>query len=121
MIIKENNKLLLNKSLLKGTLFSLFSFINKGLVFLLLLILANFIAPAEYGYLGLFSTVAMVVGYFVAMSSEGYFSYRKTGNLYITGTGRKNMCKLPILGNMASRLHIWVVLMVSLAYRQQLQ
>lgn len=74
MIIKENNKLLLNKSLLKGTLFSLFSFINKGLVFLLLLILANFIAPAEYGYLGLFSTVAMVVGYFVAMSSEGYFS-----------------------------------------------
>ncbi len=54
MIIKENNKLLLNKSLLKGTLFSLFSFINKGLVFLLLLILANFIAPAEYGYLGLF-------------------------------------------------------------------
>ena len=74
MIIKENNKRFLNKSFLKGTLFSLFSFINKGLVFLLLLILANFIAPAEYGYLGLFSTVAMVVGYFVAMSSEGYFS-----------------------------------------------
>lgn len=61
-----------NKSLLNGMLFSLFSFINKGFVFLLLLILANYIAPAEYGYLSLFVTVIMVIGYFMALSTEGY-------------------------------------------------
>lgn len=63
-----------NKSLLNGALFSLFSFINRGFIFLLLLILANYISPAEYGYLSLFSTVVMVSMYFVAMSTEGYLS-----------------------------------------------
>lgn len=63
-----------NKSLLNGAMFSGFSFINKGFIFLLLLILANYITPAEYGYLSLFSTVVMVVSYFMAMSTEGYMS-----------------------------------------------
>lgn len=65
-------KIVSNKSLLNGAFFSLFSFINKGFVFLLLLILANYIAPAEYGYLSLFVTVTMVIGYFMALSTEGY-------------------------------------------------
>lgn len=64
----------LSKSLGNGILFSVFSFINKGFSFLLLLILANYIAPAEYGYLSLFGTVVMVMGYFMAMSTEGYMS-----------------------------------------------
>ena len=63
-----------NKTLLKGGLFSLYSFVNKGFSFILLLILANYIVPAEYGYLSLFSTVVMVLGYFMALSSEGYMS-----------------------------------------------
>ena len=63
-----------NKSLVNGSLFSIFSFINRGFSFLLLLILANYITPAEYGYLSLFSTVVMVVSYFMAMSTEGYMS-----------------------------------------------
>lgn len=63
-----------NKTLLNGALFSGFSFINRGFSFLLLLILANYITPAEYGYLSLFSTVVMVIGYFMAMSTEGYMS-----------------------------------------------
>lgn len=63
-----------NKTLLRGGLFSIYSFINRGFSFLLLLILANYIAPAEYGYLSLFSTVVMVLGYFMALSSEGYMS-----------------------------------------------
>lgn len=63
-----------NKSLLNGAMFSGFSFINRGFSFLLLLILANYITPAEYGYLSLFSTVVMVVSYFMAMSTEGYMS-----------------------------------------------
>jgi O-antigen/teichoic acid export membrane protein len=67
-IIKEN------KTLLRGGLFSIYSFVNRGFAFILLLILANYIAPAEYGYLSLFSTVVMVLGYFIALSSEGYMS-----------------------------------------------
>jgi len=85
------NKLCLiknNKTLLNGALFSIFSFINKGFGFLLLLILANYIAPAEYGYLNLYNTVVMVVGYFIAMSSEGYLcvSYFREGEVGIKNT-----------------------------------
>lgn len=75
-------------SLKDGMLFSLFSFINRGFSFLLLLILANYIAPAEYGYLGLFATVLMVIGFFMAMSTEGYLSvaFFKDGELGIKRT-----------------------------------
>ena len=61
-----------NKTMRNGALFASFSFLNKGFGFLLLLILATFITPAEYGYLSLYTTVLMVVGYFIALSSEGY-------------------------------------------------
>lgn len=67
-------KLRSNNTLLKGGLFSIYSFINRGIAFVLLLILANYIAPAEYGYLSLFSTVVMLLGYFIALSSEGYMN-----------------------------------------------
>ena len=75
-------------SLKDGMLFSLFSFINRGFSFLLLLILANYIAPAEYGYLGLFTTVLMVIGFFMAMSTEGYMSvaFFKDGELGVKRT-----------------------------------
>ena len=63
-----------NETIINGSLFSLFSFINRGFSFLLLLILANYILPAEYGYLNLFGTVVMLVGYFIALSTEGYLS-----------------------------------------------
>ncbi len=71
-----------NKSLMNGAMFSLFSFVNRGFSFLLLLILANYILPSEYGFLNLYSTVVMVIGFFTAMSTEGYFSvaYFKENN-----------------------------------------
>ena len=62
----------MNKSFIHGILFSGFSFINRGIGFLLLLILANYLTPSEYGYLNLFNTVVMIVGYFMVMSAEGY-------------------------------------------------
>lgn len=73
-IKQKMEDLIHNKSLMSGVLFSLFSFVNQGLNFLLLLVLANYITPAEYGYLGLFNTVVMVVGYFRVFSTEGYIS-----------------------------------------------
>lgn len=71
-----------DKALLNGFLFSLFSFINKGFSFLLVIMLANYLSPAEYGYLSLFVTVIMIVGYFMALSTEGYLSvsYFKIGS-----------------------------------------
>lgn len=61
-----------NRSLMNGALFSLFSFINRGFGFVLLLILANYMPPAEYGYLGLFNTVTMLMGFFVCLQVDGY-------------------------------------------------
>lgn len=64
-----------NRNLFNGALFSLFSFINKGLIFFLLLVLANYIGPKEYGYLSFFSTLLTVFGFIIALSSEGYLSF----------------------------------------------
>lgn len=63
-----------NKSVVNGALFSLFSFINRGFSFFLLLILANYMPPDEYGYLGLFQTVIMVMSICVSLQLEGYLS-----------------------------------------------
>lgn len=59
---------------MNGALFSIFSFINRGFGFFLLMILANYITPAEYGYLSLFNTIVTVLSYFKALSTEGYMS-----------------------------------------------
>lgn len=63
-----------NSNLRNGLLFSAFSFINKGFSFILILILVNFISPADYGLLNLFGTVVMVIGYVMALSTDNYLS-----------------------------------------------
>lgn len=80
-IISKLKSISANKSIRNGTLFSLFSFINRGFSFFLLLVLANYILPTDYGYLSLFGTVVMLLGYFFAMSTEGYMTvaYFKDG------------------------------------------
>lgn len=77
------SKIKKNKTLVNGSLFSLFSFFNQGISFILLIILANFIAPAEYGQLSLFNTLIMFLGYFIVLSSDGFLSisYFKTTKL----------------------------------------
>lgn len=71
----------LNKSAVNASLFSLFSFFNQGVNFILLLVLAKFILPEDYGELSLFNTFVMFIGYFIAMSTTGYesISYFKKG------------------------------------------
>lgn len=63
-----------NKTLLNGGLFSIYSFFNEGIAFLLLILLANYIAPAEYGQLSMFNTIVSFMGYFVALSTQGFIS-----------------------------------------------
>lgn len=52
----------------------MFSFFNEGISFILLILLANYIAPGEYGKLSLFNTVVTIMGYFIALSSQGFVS-----------------------------------------------
>lgn len=50
----------------------MFSFFNKGLNFLLLIVIANFLTPDAYGELSLFTTFVTLTGYVICLSSEGY-------------------------------------------------
>ena len=68
------DKIMQNKTLKNGALFSLFSFANQGASFVLLILLANYIAPVEYGKLSLFNTVVMFLSYLVGFSTQGYIS-----------------------------------------------
>ena len=72
--------ILKSKQVLNGGLFVLYSFLNKGIGFLLLIILASFIAPDEYGRYSLFTTVVSFLGFFISLSTDGYLSvsYFKT-------------------------------------------
>ena len=72
--MKLLSKIKSNETIINGSLFSFFSFVNKGFLFLLLLVLANYISPAEYGFLSLFNTVTLLIGYFITLSTEGYLS-----------------------------------------------
>lgn len=78
MVIKEYfmiKKILKgNKTLVKGTLFSLFSFFNKGTSFVLLILIASYLLPADYGKLSLFNTIVTFLSFFVALSTDGYIS-----------------------------------------------
>ncbi|MBR5824707.1 MAG: oligosaccharide flippase family protein [Paludibacteraceae bacterium] len=71
-ILNVLNKIKEGGNIVNGLLFSIYSFINRGISFFLLLILANYITPEEYGYLSLWGTVVSIVGYFISLSSDGY-------------------------------------------------
>ena len=59
------NNLIHSKTVRNGGLFSAFSFFNKGIGFVLLILLAKYIQPSEYGELSLFNTLVSLLGYFV--------------------------------------------------------
>lgn len=73
-ILSVINKAKNNRTLVNGTLFSAFSFANQGISFVLLILLASYISPSEYGKLSLFNTLVQFLGYFVALSTTGYMS-----------------------------------------------
>ena len=81
MLLSKIKNIISNETLRNGVSFTLFSFINKGMNFILLILLAKFITPTEYGYWSLFGTIVMFMGYFIAMTTQGYIliSYFKEG------------------------------------------
>ena len=63
-----------NKLLRNGSLFSLYSFLQSGISFILRIVLAKFISPADYGSMSLFNTASTLFGYFVGLNTAGYLS-----------------------------------------------
>lgn len=66
-------------------MFAMFSFINRGISFVLLIILARYIMPAEYGQLSLFNTIVQLLGFVIALSCQGYFTisyFQRKGELF---------------------------------------
>lgn len=107
------NKIRHNKTLLNGGLFSIYSFFGKGMSFLLLIVLANFIPPSEYGYLSLFTTVVSFMTIFMALSTEGYFSisfFKKTEDEF-----KKNFTIIYILG-LATLLFFLLIILIGGRY-----
>lgn len=74
MLKQKVNSVLKNKTVRDGGLFSIFSFFNKGIGFVLMVILARYIAPTQYGELSIFNTIAMFLSYFVGLETVGYLS-----------------------------------------------
>lgn len=74
MNIRIINKLQKNSVFKNGALFALFSFLNSGINFLLLIILANFISPLEYGELNLFNTFVTLLSMLISLNTTGIIS-----------------------------------------------
>lgn len=74
MVVNKLNNLLRSKTFRNGGLFSIFSFFNQGISFVLMVILARYIAPEQYGEMSLFNTLTMFLGYFVGLQTSGYLS-----------------------------------------------
>lgn len=63
-----------NTTIRNGILFSIFSFFNSGVSFILLVILAKYISPADYGYLNLFNTFVTLINIFISLSTVSFIS-----------------------------------------------
>lgn len=74
-----------NETARHGSIFAFFSFLNSGIGFILLIILAKFIDPDGYGQLNLFNTSVTLISFFICLSTTSYFSvsYFQKQKIYI--------------------------------------
>lgn len=71
-ILKESIKRIgANKTANQAMIFSFFSFLNSGISFFLLIIIAGFISPEGYGYLNLFNISVTLFGFFICLNTTG--------------------------------------------------
>ena len=66
------SRVLKSTQIKNGAIFTFFSFCNNGVSFILLLILARFINPSEYGQLNLFNTFIQLFSIFICLGSTGF-------------------------------------------------
>lgn len=77
-------KILHNDTIKKGSLFTIYSFVNNVIAFVLLIILARFLTPEDYGNLNLFNTLITFTSVFICLNTAGYVgpSYFKFTKVY---------------------------------------
>lgn len=75
MSFKEKiSQIILNKNFRHGMLYTVYSFVNSGISFILLLILAKYLTPSDYGYLNLFTTFVTLLNIFISLSTVSYIT-----------------------------------------------
>lgn len=63
-----------NTTIKNGVLFSFFSFLNRGISFLLLTIIAHYLSPESYGSINLFNTATSVFAIIICLNTSGLIS-----------------------------------------------
>lgn len=71
MIINIIKRLYSNKTVLNGSLFTLFSFLNQGISFFIMLIMGRYVLPDSYGKLSLFTTIVQLLSIFICLGTNG--------------------------------------------------
>lgn len=61
-----------SKNFKHGMLYTMFSFVNSGISFILLLILARYLTPSDYGYLNLFTTFVTLLNIIISLCTVSY-------------------------------------------------
>lgn len=61
-----------SKNFKHGLLYTIFSFVNSGISFILLLILARYLTPSDYGYLNLFTTFVTLLSIIISLCTVSY-------------------------------------------------
>lgn len=69
-------KIRFNTNIRNGIIFTFFSFLNSGVNFLLLMILAKYLSPIGYGSLNLFNIAIMVLSVIIPLGCTGYIGNR---------------------------------------------
>lgn len=67
-------KIYQNKNIRNGGLFSIYSFFQNGVSFLILTILTKFLSPSAYGEISLFNTITTFLGIIIGLNTAGYLS-----------------------------------------------
>ena len=67
-------KIARNKNFKHGMLYTVFSFVNNGINFILLLILAKYLSPEGYGKLNLFTTFITLLCILITLCTNSYIA-----------------------------------------------
>ena len=65
------SRIVRNKSFRNGIFFSLFSFLNSGISFLIMMLMARYVQPESYGKLSLFTTMISLLSIFICLNTNG--------------------------------------------------
>lgn len=63
--------ILQNKNFRNGIFFAFFSFLNSGISFLIMIVMAHYIKPESYGQLSLFTTLISLFSIFICLNTNG--------------------------------------------------